>query len=270
MLINYLFVRIIEKFDSKKLLLFFALINIAILSFSKFNKSLLVGQSFITFALISVMVDNYRQKGKIRFSDYANYILLFPKIIMGPIIRFSEVEKARESIENRDFIIGLKRFVIGMGKKIIIADNLALLVADVNSLEKGSVVSLWIGSIAFSLQLYFDFSGYSDMAIGLLGVLGYDVSENFNYPYMSKSFTEFWRRWHISLGTWFKNYVYIPLGGSRRGTLRTIINLFIVWILTGLWHGFNLNFVIWGVLFFLLLSLEKTLLDHGKKVSIFN
>ena len=225
-----------------------------------------IGISFYTFQALSYTIDVYRdvvpvQKNPITFGTY---IALFPQLIAGPIVQYKTVE---EQLVNRresagQFACGVHRFVVGLGKKVLIANQVGALWDSVQALPVGSLPALtaWLGAIAFTFQIYFDFSGYSDMAIGLGRMLGFEFLENFNYPYLSASITEFWRRWHISLGTWFREYVYIPLGGNRRGLARQILNLLIVWGLTGLWHGASWNFLLWGLYFGVILILEKTFL----------
>lgn len=220
-----------------------------------------VGISFYTFQCLSYTIDVYRgnvppQKNAISFGAY---VALFPQLIAGPIVRYVDV--ARE-LENRshsweDFTAGLRRFLVGLGKKVILADNFALLIKLFRESGEKSVLFYWMYAIAFALNIYFDFSGYSDMAIGLGRIFGFHFMENFNYPYLSRSVTEFWRRWHISLGSWFRDYVYIPLGGSRVSRRRWVCNILTVWMLTGLWHGAAWNFVLWGLLFAVLLMAEK-------------
>ena len=222
-----------------------------------------IGISFYTFQCLSYTIDVYRgstpaQKDLISFGAYVS---LFPQLIAGPIVRYVDV--ARE-LEHRThsfekIAYGLRRFLIGLGKKILLANNLGLLIELFRDSGEKSVVFYWMYGIAFMLHIYFDFSGYSDMAIGLGSVFGFNFPENFNYPYLSKSVTEFWRRWHMTLGSWFRDYVYIPLGGSRVKKSRWILNILVVWMLTGLWHGAAWNFVLWGLLFAVMLLLEKQL-----------
>lgn len=228
------------------------------------ERTLMVGLSFFVFGLISYLIDVYRKTTNISFNiaKFATYVLMFPKIIMGPIIRYRDIEGDLDNpqIKAEDIGTGAKRFMEGFFKKIIIADNLALLVSEINSIEsvsQATVVTLWIGSIAYSLQLFFDFSGYSDMAIGIARMLGLHFKENFNYPYICKNFTDFWRRWHISLSEWFRDYIYIPLGGSRKSFVRNLFNLFVVWLLTGIWHGAGYNFIAWGLIYFVMLIIER-------------
>ena len=222
-----------------------------------------VGISFYTFQCLSYTIDVYRgrvpaQKNPISFGAY---VALFPQLFAGPIVRYVDV--ARE-LENRqttweDVSYGLRRFLVGLGKKVILADNLALLIKLFRESSEPSVVFYWMYAVAFLLNIYFDFSGYSDMAIGMGRLFGFHFIENFDYPYLSKSVTEFWRRWHMSLGSWFRDYVYIPLGGNRVSKKRWVFNILVVWMLTGAWHGAAWNFVLWGLLFAVLLLLEKWL-----------
>lgn len=226
-----------------------------------------LGLSFLTFSIISYIADCYTGKIKCQKNPFklATYILMFPKVIMGPIERYSNIENdiSNPRVLFDEVGIGAERFVIGFCKKVIIADNLAVLVSSIqNGIDYSTtpITVLWLGSISYSLQLFFDFSGYSDMAIGIAQMLGFHFEENFNYPYTANSLTDFWRRWHISLSFWFRDYVYIPLGGSRKSILRNIFNLFVVWILTGLWHGGTLNFVLWGLVYFIGLLFERYVL----------
>ena len=234
------------------------------LSIPLLKVTLPIGISFYTFQLISYTVDVYR--GRVAASknliDFAAYVSMFPQLIAGPIVRYQDVEKAltnRKATAN-DIAYGIRRFVIGLGKKVLIANMLAEVVASFKSTLDPSVLYYWVYIICLCLQIYFDFSGYSDMAIGLGKILGFSFPENFNYPYIAASITDFWRRWHMTLGTWFRDYVYIPLGGNRKGFPRQILNILIVWMLTGLWHGASWNFVLWGLYFAILLIIEKALL----------
>ncbi len=230
------------------------------------NLGLPIGISFYTFQTMSYTVDVYRGDAKVQKNiiSFGAYVALFPQLIAGPIVRFQTIA---EQLNHRIHTMaqtsyGITRFMTGLGKKVLLANNIGLVWTEISAIapENLSMLTAWIGIIAFSLQLYFDFSGYSDMAIGLGEIFGFHFLENFNYPYMSRSITEFWRRWHISLGTWFREYVYIPLGGNRKGKGRQIFNLAVVWFLTGLWHGASWNFVIWGLYFCVLLILEKLFL----------
>lgn len=222
-----------------------------------------IGISFYTFQAMSYVIDVYREKTSAQrnFLDFAMYITLFPQLIAGPIVRYVTIE---EQLKSRDYSAdhmaeGVRRFIAGLGKKVLLANQAGLLWSEISSMNLAELpaATAWIGAAAFTFQIYFDFSGYSDMAIGLGKMLGFDFEENFNYPYISKSITEFWRRWHISLSTWFKEYLYIPLGGNRKGLCRQLVNIMIVWALTGLWHGASWNFLWWGLYFGLLLMLEK-------------
>ena len=301
-LINYLGallirVHIKNKDKSKFIFITLLLIDISILFFFKYygfaieclgsiigldlkvkSISLPLGISFYTFQQISYIADIYIQKVKPERNliDFATYITMFPQLIAGPIVKYDDIHKQlanrKESINK--FGEGVQRFIIGLGKKVILANNIGVIwtqVKEVN-LNDLSIVLSWIGIIAFTLQIYFDFSGYSDMAIGLAKMFGFDFLENFDYPYISKSITEFWRRWHMSLGGWFREYIYIPLGGNKKGTLIQVRNLFIVWFTTGLWHGASTNFVVWGLYFGVILFIEKIYLkDLLKKIpSIFS
>ena len=223
-----------------------------------------IGISFYTFQILSYVADVYTNRAKVckSFIDFATYVCLFPQLIAGPIVRYTTIQ---EELNNRThsfekFAYGVNRFIIGLSKKVIIANNLGMLVDIINKDAGKSILSYWIVAIAFPLQIYYDFSGYSDMAIGLGRMFGFHFLENFNYPYVSKSITEFWRRWHISLSSFFRDYVYIPLGGNRVSKNRWIFNIFAVWFLTGLWHGDSWNFVLWGLYFAILLVIEKLFL----------
>lgn len=220
-----------------------------------------IGISFFTFQIMSYVIDVYRRQtvAQKNILDLALYISLFPQLIAGPIVRYVDVEtqiKNRVSTKEKTYE-GLRRFAIGFSKKVLIADQLAPLVNTAFANSYPSLYGSWIGMIAYTIQIYFDFSGYSDMAIGLGKVFGFELRENFNYPYISKSIQEFWHRWHISLSTWFRDYLYIPLGGSRHGTFRTYRNLLIVFFLTGLWHGASLNFIVWGLFYAVFLLIER-------------
>lgn len=233
------------------------------LSIPLLNIPLPIGVSFNTFQSISYIIDVYRGTVKCEksFYLYLTYTTLFPQIIAGPIVRYETVEEelVDKKISQENFVNGMKRFLIGLGKKVLIANNVGALwnVIETGSYTVLSPVLAWIGILSFALQIYFDFSGYSDMAIGLAQIFGMRFDENFNFPYISKSITEFWRRWHITLGSWFRDYVYIPLGGNRKGIKRQIINIIIVWALTGIWHGASWNFLLWGLYFAIFLILEK-------------
>ena len=279
---------LIDKFRDKKYLKVFLVsglsINLGILVIFKYgdfiikninyifssNINLLrltlpIGISFYTFQTLSYVVDVYTNKAKVcrRFTNFATYVCLFPQLIAGPIVRYTTIE---DELQNRTqsfekFAYGVNRFIIGLAKKVILSNNLGLLVSIISKSDEKSILSYWIVAVVFTLQIYFDFSGYSDMAIGLGRIFGFDFLENFNYPFISKSIKEFWRRWHISLSTFFRDYLYIPLGGNRVSKFRWIFNLFVVWSLTGLWHGDSWNFILWGLYFALLLIIENLFLQ---------
>lgn len=222
-----------------------------------------LGISFYTFQTMSYSIDVYR--GKVvpekNIINFAAFVTLFPQLIAGPIVKYTDINKeiSRRVITKDNVEVGIEKFILGLGRKVLIANNIGMLWTEVEGIgfENISTPLAWLGIISFGLQIYFDFSGYSLMAIGLGKMLGFNFPENFNYPYISRSISEFWRRWHITLGSWFKEYVYIPLGGNRKGKVRVTFNLFIVWALTGLWHGASYNFLLWGLFFFLLISIEK-------------
>ncbi|GAA0118729.1 MBOAT family protein [Clostridium sp. CTA-17] len=246
-------------------------------SLSLIYLTLPLGISFYTFQTMSYTIDVYRGKIKAERNiiNFGAYVCLFPQLIAGPIVKYSDI---KNELKNRKIKVnqveeGITEFIIGMGKKVLIANNIGLLWNEIQELGINYVSTplLWLGVIAFSFQIYFDFSGYSSMAIGLGKMLGFDFPENFNFPYISRSITEFWRRWHITLGAWFKEYVYIPMGGNRLGENRTILNLFVVWFLTGFWHGAKYNFIIWGLYFFFLIVIEKVfLMNYLNKYKIFS
>ncbi len=278
--VAYIGAILVDKYKSKDIFIFIIFIHILLLVIFKytdfiieifnnvfnfnlklFNISLPIGISFYTFQIISYIVDVYKGKVKVQknFLKLATYISLFPQLIAGPIVRYESIEKElddrKETFE--DFSYGVRRFVIGLFKKVLIANILGELITKFNLIDERSVLLYWIFSISYMLQVYFDFSAYSDMAIGLGRMFGFHFLENFNYPYISKSITEFWRRWHISLGTWFRDYVYIPLGGNKVNKIKFLRNIIIVWLLTGIWHGASLNFCIWGLFFGIMLIIEK-------------
>ena len=220
-----------------------------------------VGISFYTFQCLSYTIDVYRgevppQKDIVSFGAY---VTMFPQLIAGPIVRYSDIARQLEdrSHSREEFFQGLRRFLVGLGKKVILADNFALLMKLFRESDEKSVLFYWLYAVAFLFNIYFDFSGYSDMAIGLGRIFGFRFPENFNYPYLSKSVTEFWRRWHMTLGSWFRDYVYIPMGGNRVSRSRWVFNILTVWMLTGLWHGAAWNFVLWGLFFGIFLMMEK-------------
>lgn len=227
--------------------------------------SLPIGISFYTFQTMSYVIDVYRDDAPVskNFINFGTYVALFPQLIAGPIVRYRDIAEQlvnrRETLEM--FTKGVKLFMVGLAKKVIIANTMGTLTTNIfATTDENGVVGTWVGMIAYTFQIYFDFSGYSDMACGLGNMMGFEFLKNFNYPYIAKSITDFWRRWHISLSTWFKEYVYIPLGGNRKGVKRQILNLLIVWGLTGLWHGAAYNFVLWGLYYGFLLILEKFVL----------
>ena len=280
----YFEARLIEKYKSKEIFIFSIFIHVLLLCIFKYtnflitningifntNISLLnivlpIGISFYTFQIISYLVDVYKEKVKAQknFISLATYVSLFPQLIAGPIVRY---ETINDELDNRkqtfnDFSSGISRFIIGLSKKVLIANVLGELCNIFILSNEKTVLFYCIYGISYSLQIYFDFSAYSDMAIGLGRMFGFHFMENFDYPYISKSITEFWRRWHISLSSWFKDYVYIPLGGSREGTFKLIRNILIVWLLTGLWHGSEWTFILWGMFIGILLVIEKLLLN---------
>ena len=229
-----------------------------------FNLTLPIGISFYSFQIISYLIDVYRGSipAEQNLIDFASYVVMFPQLIAGPIVRFLDVQKELKCRKSSfsDVADGIVRFSLGLAKKVLIADVLGELVIKLDTVSNKHTLIYWIVAIVYTLQIYYDFSGYSDMAIGLGRMLGFHFPENFNYPYIAKSVTEFWRRWHMTLGGWFRDYVYIPLGGSRVSFGRWMINVFIVWLLSGLWHGASLNYVLWGLYYGLLLLLEKLFL----------
>jgi len=224
------------------------------------NIALPIGISFFTFQIISYIIDVYRGvKAQHNFISLAAYISMFPQLIAGPIVRYVDIEKQlnNRSTSIDDIVYGIRRFTLGLGKKIFLANVLGEFCDIFHASTEKSIVFFWLYALSYALHVYFDFSGYSDMAIGLGRILGFRFLENFNYPFISKSATEFWRRWHMSLGTWFRDYVYIPLGGNRVTKIRWIFNIFVVWMMTGFWHGAAWNFVIWGLFFGIVLMIEK-------------
>lgn len=280
-LVGYLSGLLIEKLKCKRLiliisiilcissLLYFKYMNFFIDNFTRLTGisinllklALPIGISFYTFQIISYLVDVYRGdvKAQRNIINLAAYVALFAQLIAGPIVRYSDIEKqlSDRDISFNRIAIGIRRFTIGLSKKILLANVLGQLIEIFRASQEASVVFYWIYAICYALHIYFDFSGYSDMAIGIGKILGFEFMENFNYPFISKTVTEFWRRWHISLGSWFRDYVYIPLGGNRVSKIKWIRNIFIVWMLTGFWHGADWNFILWGLLFAILLLIEK-------------
>ena len=286
LLANWFFGMLIEKYSEQKraaraVLVSAVAFNLLLLAFFKYydfltlrlnfaeplGLSLPIGISFYTFQALSYVIDIYRLEARSAPSPLlpATYVTLFPQLIAGPIIKYNDLEGQlkKRTLSLTQIACGIRRFSVGLSKKVLLANTAGELWSDfcTSFSRTGSdTLGAWLGVIFFAFQIYFDFSGYSDMAIGLGKLFGFDFPENFNYPYVSKSITEFWRRWHITLSSWFRDYVYIPLGGNRRGKTRTYLNLFVVWSLTGLWHGAGINFLLWGIYFFLLLSLEKLFL----------
>ncbi len=240
--------------------------NITGLAVPLLNLPLPIGISFYTFQTMSYSIDIYRGKAKLQKNiiNFGTYVTLFPQLIAGPIVQYNTIA---DQLTNRQetfdkFSYGIQRFITGLGKKVLLANNIGLIWTEISSQDiiNLPVLTAWIGITAFAFQIYFDFSGYSDMAIGLGSMFGFRFLENFNYPYMSRSITEFWRRWHISLSSWFRDYLYIPLGGNRKGLIRQIFNIIIVWAATGIWHGAGFNFLFWGLYFGFILILEKSFL----------
>ena len=276
-LISYVVGLLIDKYKSKNILIIGIFIHVLLFGIFKYfnfviinvnnlfhsnlnllNVVLPIGISFYTFQIISYEIDVYNKKVNVQSNilKYFLYVFLFPQLIAGPIVRYQDVNN---EIDNRNvtfemFARGVRRFIIGLSQKVIIANNLGELCNIYLNLGDKSVLFTWIFAISYMLQIYFDFSGYTDIAIGLGKMLGFNFPENFNYPYMAKSITDFWRRWHMTLSSWFRDYVYIPLGGNKKGVLKQIRNILIVWLLTGLWHGASWNFIVWGLYFGILLK----------------
>lgn len=295
---GYIFGRLIERFrDTRRAKLFLVLsvlLSLGTLAYFKYadfmianlnaltglsapllRLALPVGISFYTFQILSYTVDVYRGTvpAQRNFIDLAAYIAMFPQLIAGPIVRYSDIAVQLKTREHSvsEAASGARRFILGLAKKILLANLLGELVSSFRASADLSVLYYWLGAIAFTLQIYYDFSGYSDMAIGLGRIFGFRFPENFQYPYLSGSITEFWRRWHISLGSWFRDYLYIPLGGNRKGSARQLLNILLVWLATGLWHGAAWNFVLWGLLYAVLLTAEKLFLLRGlQKLHVLN
>ena len=291
-LIDYTAGRLIVKYSgvggkkncSKIILLLAIIINLGFLCYFKYTNFIIenlnaiaggqiapldiilpIGISFYTFQTMSYLIDVYRKEvpAEKNILNFATYVTLFPQLIAGPIVQYKTIadELSCRQETTALFAEGVWRFSVGLGKKVLLANQIGVLWTEISG-NPGSLTAgkAWIGALAYTFQIYFDFSGYSDMAIGLGKMFGFNFAENFDHPYISKSITEFWRRWHISLGTWFREYVYIPLGGNRKGIARQILNILIVWMLTGLWHGASWNFVLWGLYFGVILVLEKVIL----------
>jgi len=288
---DYIFGYFVGKFNddkskAKKVLLGSVIFNLSILAFFKYADffienlaripflsflsplgiALPIGISFYTFQALSYVIDVYRGEAKVQKNiiNFGTYVTLFPQLIAGPIVRYHDIDKQLSEREHSVSLAasGMRTFVVGLAKKLLIANAAGELWERFSTLpmDERTVVGAWFGLLCYTLHIYFDFSGYSDMAIGLGKIFGFRFLENFNYPYISKSITDFWRRWHISLSTWFREYLYIPLGGNRKGVGRTILNLLVVWFLTGFWHGADWNFIIWGLYYFVLLVIEKQFL----------
>lgn len=282
-LLNYVFGLLVDAFRGRPMAKFALVLAIVLnigllfvykyLSYTSFLLSLVlpvrliaivlpIGISFFTFQALSYVIDVYRGDAQVQKNplDLALFIAFFPQLIAGPIVRYNTIDLAIRERKHSiwDIAEGFERFLVGLFKKVLLANNFAL-IADLafGNTQHISMAMAWLGLIAYAMQIFFDFAGYSDMAIGLAHMFGFRLEENFNYPYISKSVSEFWRRWHISLGIWFRDYVYFPLGGARKGLKRTILNLFIVWALTGIWHGANLTFALWGLYYFALIAFEK-------------
>lgn len=283
-IINYFLGILIDRYDTHKkvLLIFDIVINLIVLGYFKYfnfaveiinkctglelkspNIALPIGISFFTFQILSYIIDLYRgqYRAQKNIINLALYIAFFPQLIAGPIVKYKDIN---EQLNHRVCTLekvaeGIRRFIYGLGKKVIIANTVAYCVDSIYALDSTNITGLmaWLSAILYSLQIYFDFSGYSDMAIGLGKIFGFEFQENFNYPYLSSSIQEFWQRWHISLGTWFREYIYIPLGGNRNGKFRTYLNLIIVFLITGLWHGASFNFILWGGLYGLIQVIER-------------
>lgn len=296
-LMNWIFGNFISRYrdndlkKAKHFLVICIILNLALLGFFKYwdffasnlnhlglslpilHLSLPIGISFYTFQTMSYPIDLYRKQTDPQKSlvSFGAYVCMFPQLIAGPIVRYVEVAKQlnHRTLSRQGFYDGIRRFLVGLCKKVLLANNAGQVFETISHLpvSERSVLTAWLGIILYAFQIYFDFSGYSDMAIGLGKMLGFDFPENFNYPYISDSITEFWRRWHMTLSFWFRDYVYIPLGGNRHGLKRQLINIMIVWLLTGFWHGASWNFVLWGVYYGVILILEKLFLLKWLKKS---
>ena len=264
LIINYCLGRLVERYNSKAWFVLGIGINLVQLGLFKYVLHILpVGISFYTFQAISYLCDVRRRKcvAEKSFINFGTYLSMFPQLIAGPIVKYPDIRAQIQDRQYRlsDFVQGLQVFVIGLGSKVLLANRVGVLWSQLSVIgyESVSTPLAWLGLFSYTFQIYFDFWGYSLMAIGLGKMLGFDLPVNFDYPYLSTSMTEFWRRWHITLGSWFKEYVYIPLGGNRGSKARVYRNLFVVWLLTGIWHGAGLNFVLWGLILFILIVLEK-------------
>lgn len=277
-LVNYILGRLISKKNKKLFLIIGLIFNFGLLFYFKyfnfflsninslfktninlFSIVLPLGISFYTFKNASYLIDVYKNRvnSEKNFINYFTYIAMFPSLIQGPIVRYKDIDLKNKKISFDNFAMGVERFIIGLSKKVILADTLAKLVTSLTNMEVQTVVSLWVKATSDIGKLYLDFSGYTDMAIGLGLMIGIKIMENFDYPLSTYSVTSFWRKWHISLSSWFKDYIYIPLGGNRKGKFRKYFNIFVVWFLTGLWHGASWNFILWGLYFGTILVIEK-------------
>lgn len=277
-LVNYILGRLISKKNKKLFLIIGLIFNFGLLFYFKyfnfflsninslfktninlFSIVLPLGISFYTFKNASYLIDVYKNRvnPEKNFINYFTYIAMFPSLIQGPIVRYKDIDLKDKKISFDNFAMGVERFIIGLSKKVILADTLAKLVTSLTNMEVQTVVSLWLKATSDIVKLYLDFSGYTDMAIGLGLMIGIKIMENFDYPLSTYSITSFWRKWHISLSSWFKDYIYIPLGGNRKGKFRKYFNIFVVWFLTGLWHGASWNFILWGLYFGTILVIEK-------------
>ena len=277
-LVNYILGRLISKKNKKLFLIIGLIFNFGLLFYFKyfnfflsninslfktninlFSIVLPLGISFYTFKNASYLIDVYKNRvnPEKNFINYFTYIAMFPSLIQGPIVRYKDIDLKDKKISFDNFAMGVERFIIGLSKKVILADTLAKLVTSFTNMEVQTVVSLWVKATSDIVKLYLDFSGYTDMAIGLGLMIGIKIMENFDYPLSTYSVTSFWRKWHISLSSWFKDYIYIPLGGNRKGKFRKYFNIFVVWFLTGLWHGASWNFILWGLYFGTILVIEK-------------
>lgn len=292
-MVNWAISLAIEKYKHRKIWLFLAivfdLLLLAVFKYTTFltknvallfhddslvvNIALPIGISFFTFQMMSYVFDVYYGKSCAQKNPFyvGLYIALFPQLIAGPIVRYNQIEREIECRNDtlKNILVGTERFIYGLGKKVLVANYVGFIADRIFVADERSVATAWLGAIAYTLQIYFDFSGYSDMAIGLGKMFGFSFPENFNYPYIACSVTEFWRRWHISLSIWFRDYVYIPLGGNLVPPTRWICNMFVVWALTGIWHGANWTFLCWGLWYFVLLIIEKTTEFH-KKLGFFS
>ena len=281
--LNYLFAKMIYKNKSKTYLMIGVIINILILVYFKYTNFLIfnvnqifklsinfldivmpIGISFFTFQEVSYLIDVYKERVTPSSSllNYATYVCLFPQLVAGPIVRYSQINEQLKSREHsfNNFSVGVTRFILGLSKKVILANLLGTMYDELSTITQYTVLLFWLKAIGYTLQLYLDFSAYSDMAIGLGHMFGFSFTENFNYPLIANSITDFWRRWHITLSSFFKDYVYIPLGGNRVSFVKWLRNIFVVWFLTGLWHGASWNYILWGLYFALLILIEKKLL----------